>query len=84
VKPRYSTAEIMALTGLSRFQVYRLKKRCGCGRWLYLSKLRDHLPDMYYSLAMALAGRISNSGDPEDDTNDDVRNVAKRASNEGE
>jgi hypothetical protein len=70
----------MALTGLSRFQVYRLKKRCGCGRWLYLSKLRDHDPDMYYSLAMAPL----NSDTRETETNDDVRNVAKRASGGGD
>lgn len=61
MKPRYSTSELMALTGLSRWQVYRLKRRCGCGRWLYLSKLRDHEPDMYYSLAMVRAGEEDDS-----------------------
>jgi hypothetical protein len=56
LKARYSTADLMAMLGISRGQAYRLKKKCGCGRWLYLSKLRDHDPDLYYSLAMIKAG----------------------------
>jgi hypothetical protein len=54
VKPRYSTAEVMSLTGLSRHQVYRIKQKCGCGRFLYLSKLREHLPDLWDSIVLAL------------------------------
>ncbi len=51
-RPRYSTAQLIGLTGLSRHQVYRIKKKCGAGRFLSLSQLRDHDPEMYYSLAM--------------------------------
>jgi hypothetical protein len=65
VKERYSTAEIMTMLELSRHQVYRLKKRCGCGRWLYLNKLREHMPDLFDS--MVLAGRVGQSNGEEEE-----------------
>lgn len=53
VQVRYSTADLVQLMPeMTRHQVYRLKQRCGGGRWLYLSQIRKHDPELWESLAL--------------------------------
>jgi len=53
VQVRYSTADLRELMPeMSRHQVRRLKKRCGGGRWLYLSQIRQHDEELWESLAL--------------------------------
>lgn len=37
----YTTSELCSMTGLSRHQVYRMKRRRGWGRVVYLDQLRE-------------------------------------------
>jgi hypothetical protein len=41
LKAGYTTSELSSLSGLSRHQVYRLRRRYGLGRIVYLTDLRD-------------------------------------------
>jgi len=41
IKAGYTAGELSKLSGLSRHQVYRLRKRYGWGRIVYLSDLKD-------------------------------------------
>ena len=41
IKAEYTTADLCRMTGLSRFQVFRLKRKYGWGRVVFLSDLRE-------------------------------------------
>lgn len=50
---RMATRHIVELTGLSRHQVYRMKRRLGWGRFVYLRQLVDAMPDLWDSVVLA-------------------------------
>jgi len=54
VPRRLSTADLVELTGLSRHQVYRMKRRLGWrGRWVFRGQLMRDLPELWDAIVLA-------------------------------
>jgi len=63
---RLSTADLVELTGLSRHQVYRMKRRLGWrGRWVYRGQLVRDLPELWDSIVLAQQLEQAAQGGPE-------------------